>query len=456
MLNLKAHEFAPLDSPALEECGRDLPHADWLETSQAQDAADTAHALSGHAWDWMVVDHYALDARWEAMLRRSAARIAVIDDIADRRHDCDLLLDQNYHSDPGGRYRGKVPAQCDLLLGPRYALLREEFRSIRESVKPRAGDVQRILVFFGGVDQGNYTGDAIEAIAALSIPGLKVDVVVGKSHPQREEIAAQSERHGFACHVQTPRMAELMAAADLAIGAGGTAIWERCCLGLPALVSCVADNQGDQIAAAASAGLLYAPDRSYDGAAWIQRHAAALIDNSSLREVISRTGMQAVDGRGVWRVAGRLGCGDVELRAASLDDARNLFEWRNHPSVRAVSRSSEAIDWDTHRNWFTSVLNTPHRALLIGERGGSAVGVVRFDMQGAEAEISIYLVPGVHPPGEGRALLQSAERWLIANRPEVGRILAQVLAGNERSERLFLGAGYHAERTHYEKRVGNP
>jgi UDP-2,4-diacetamido-2,4,6-trideoxy-beta-L-altropyranose hydrolase len=456
MLKHQAHDFAPLEGPALEECGHDPPHAHWLETSQAQDAADTVQALSSQSWDWVVVDHYALDARWETMLRGSAKRIAAIDDIADRQHDCDLLLDQNFHRDPSERYRGKVPAQCDLLLGPRYALLREEFRSIRASVKPRAGDVRRILIFFGGVDADNYTGYAIEATAALGISGLQVDVVVGECHPRREEIAAQSERHGFTCHVQTPRMAELIAAADLAIGAGGTAVWERCCLGLPALVLRLANNQGDQIAAAAGAGLLYAPDRKHDGAAWIQRHAAALIENPSLREVISRTSMQAVDGRGVWRVAGRMGCSDIELRAASLDDARNLFEWRNDPSVRAVSRTAEVIDWDTHRTWLTSVLNTPGRALLIGERGGAAVGVVRFDVQGADAEISIYLVPGVHPPGQGLALLQGAERWLISNRPAVGRILAQVLAGNERSQNLFRAAGYQPERTHYAKRVGNP
>jgi UDP-2,4-diacetamido-2,4,6-trideoxy-beta-L-altropyranose hydrolase len=456
MLKLQAHEFAPLEGSADQKCGRDLPHAEWLETSQAQDASDTTHALSGHSWDWLVVDHYALDGRWETLLRRSVKRIAVIDDIADRQHDCDLLLDQNFHRDPAERYRGKVPAQCELLLGPRYALLREEFPSIRASVKPRAGDVQRILVFFGGVDANNYTGYAIEATAALGISGLQVDVVVGKCHPQREQIASQCQRHGFACHVQTPRMAELIAAADLAIGAGGTAIWERCCLGLPALVLCVADNQGDQIAAAAGAGLLYAPDRKHGGDAWMQRHAAALVENPSLREAISRTSMQTVDGRGVGRVAGRMGCSDIELRAASLDDAGKLFEWRNDPPVRAASRTADVIDWDTHRNWLRAVLNTPGRALLIGERAGAAVGVVRFDVQGADAEISIYLVPGVHPPGQGRALLQSAERWLISNRPEVRRMLAQVLAGNERSQNLFRGAGYQVERTHYSKRVGNP
>ena len=147
-------------------------------------------------------------------------------------------------------------------------------------------------------------------------------------------------------------------------------------------------------------------------------------------------------------------CSDIEIRAARGDDARHLFEWRNNPSVRLASRSTEALDWDRHQSWLASVLNSANRLLLIGQRKGTPVGVVRFDVQGSEAEISIYLVPGRHPPGDGRSLLHSAERWLAAQRPMVNQIRAEVLAGNTRSERLFLRAGYHAECSRYTKRLG--
>jgi UDP-2,4-diacetamido-2,4,6-trideoxy-beta-L-altropyranose hydrolase len=456
LLDSGKHGFVRMNLAAPPETNPDLTHAVWLETSQQQDALDTIQALSDISWDWLIVDHYALDARWEALLRESAQRIAVIDDIADRPHDCDLLLDQNCQAAMSARYAGKVPGHCRLLLGPRYALLREEFRSVREQAEPRTGNVERILIFFGGIDADNYTGRAIEAVAALDIAGLHVDVVVGLRHPHAERIASQCIEHGFVCHVQTPRMAELIAAADLAIGAGGTATWERCCLGLPALVLCVAPNQSDQIAAAASAGLLYAPESGDECIFLIRRHAAALIENPLLRGAMSRAGMQAVDGRGVWRVVRSLGCSDIEIRAASVDDARNLFEWRNDPAVRRVSRAADLIDWETHRTWFAGVLGALNRPLLIGQRMGSPVGVVRFDVQGAEAEISIYLVPGAHPPGQGQDLLQSAERWLAANRPTVSVIRAQVMAGNERSERMFLAAGYRIESSRYSKRFGDP
>ena len=125
MLVVKGHEFMLLDSSPSDAISDGLSHANWLGTSQHADAQDTVQALSGQTWDWLIVDHYALDARWESALRQTAKNIFVIDDIADRQHDCDVLLDQNLYADMDSRYTGKVPAHCQLLLGPRYALLRD-------------------------------------------------------------------------------------------------------------------------------------------------------------------------------------------------------------------------------------------------------------------------------------------------------------------------------------------
>lgn len=243
MLAAKGIELASLESEVSPSFIADLAHSYWLGCSQAQDAQATIQALSDQHWDWIVVDHYALDACWERALRASTKQIMVIDDIADRQHDCDMLLDQNLYVDMQTRYTGKVPSHCQLLLGPRYALLRDEFRQLHEQTKPRTGRIKRVLVFFGGVDADNYTSHAIEALSEIGMSGLHVDVVIGAQHPCREQIKAACAQHGFVCHVQTDKMAELMAAADLAIGAGGSATWERCCLGLPCVVGAVAQNQ---------------------------------------------------------------------------------------------------------------------------------------------------------------------------------------------------------------------
>lgn len=453
MLVVNGHEFMLLDSSPSDAISDGLTHAHWLGASQHADAQDTVQVLSDQIWDWLIVDHYALDACWESALRQTAKNILVIDDIADRQHDCDLLLDQNYYADMNSRYTGKVPPHCQLLLGPRYALLREEFRRMRKQVKPRTGPVKRILIFFGGVDADNYTGRAIEALANIGISDLHVDVVIGAQHPFREQLEITCAKHGFFCHVQTNRMAELMAVADLAIGAGGSATWERCCLGLTTLTICTADNQRKQIADTASDGLLYAPELKDELILVIKRHVSALLENGYLRYAISHNGMQAVDGHGVFRVIGNLGCSGIEIRVARQDDAEKLFVWRNHPTIRVASLKSDVINREDHQKWFASVLASSDRLLLIGQREGLPVGVVRFDIQGDEAEVSIYLVPDIKQPGQGRELLQSAEYWFAANRPKVNKISAYVLGSNERSQRLFLGAGYQVESTCYSKRL---
>ena len=147
ILVAKGHEFVLLDSVQNALALDELAHAHWLGGTQAEDAADTIRALSDRILDWLVVDHYALDFRWESALRQTAKKIMVIDDIADRQHDCDVLLDQNFYADMQTRYTGKVPSHCRLLLGPRYALLRDEFRQLHEHVKPCSGPVKRMLVF---------------------------------------------------------------------------------------------------------------------------------------------------------------------------------------------------------------------------------------------------------------------------------------------------------------------
>ncbi|NOU66730.1 UDP-2,4-diacetamido-2,4,6-trideoxy-beta-L-altropyranose hydrolase [Paenibacillus sp. LMG 31461] len=201
--------------------------------------------------DWIIVDHYHLDARWEKKLRASASNIAVIDDLANRLHDCDVLLDQNYYLNMESRYLDLVSKSCKLLLGPQYALLRPEFIKSREMDScTRDGSIRRILVFFGGSDPTEETIKTLQAIGSLQLTDLLVDVVVGAANPQKEAIRELcSEASNITYHYQIDYMADLMAKADLAIGAGGTAMWERSILGLPAIVTIVADNQREPVQA---------------------------------------------------------------------------------------------------------------------------------------------------------------------------------------------------------------
>jgi UDP-2,4-diacetamido-2,4,6-trideoxy-beta-L-altropyranose hydrolase len=302
-------EFVALDSDGAQFSADDLAHANWLGVSQAQDAQSAVQALSGRLWDWIVVDHYALDVRWENALRGTAKKIMVIDDIADREHDCDLLLDQNFYADMQTRYTGKVPSYCKLLLGPNYALLRDEFKKLREQVKPRTGVVNRVLVFLGGVDADNYTGQAIEALSGIDARDIHVDVVIGAQHPCRIRVEEACAERGYHCHVQTNRMAELMATADLAIGAGGSASWERCCLGVPALLVALAKNQ-IEIAQALDAfgACVYIGTKETVNSLTFQNEIENLLGNQGRLEMISRQAFSLVDGVGVNRVCQELNC----------------------------------------------------------------------------------------------------------------------------------------------------
>jgi len=453
MLAAKDISHTPLVGLPSGPPAQDLAHSAWLWTDQEHDAQACLSALEGSMWDWMVVDHYALDLCWEGRMRESAKQIMVIDDLADRQHDCDLLLDQNYYADMQSRYEGKTPAHCQLLLGPRYALLRDEFHELRKQVHPRTGQVKKILVFFGGADADNYTGVAVQALSELGVPGIQVDVVIGAQHPAREEIGQACAALGYHCHVQTSRMAKLMAEADLAIGAGGSATWERCCMGLPALSICVAQNQRRQLMDAAAAALLYAPLVNDDFKTTLKVHVRALIDNPALRSLLSGTAMREVDGRGVVRVARMLDCTEIHIRLAEAKDAHDLFEWRNHPAIRKVSRNQQPLDWASHQAWFAATLSNRNKLVLIASIAGKALGVVRFDVQDDEAEVSIYLVPDGGFAGYGRILLLSAEQWLVAQRPSIRRLLAEALEGNEASHQLFRGAGYKVESINYSKEL---
>jgi len=193
---------------------------------------------------FILMDHYQIDQKWETKIRPYVKKIMVIDDLANRSHDCDLLLDQNLYEDMETRYDGIVPISCNIFLGPKYALLRDEFIEARKSVSIRNGPINRIMVFFGGSDPTNETLKVLNAIETMGLKKIEIDVVVGKSNVQKqliENLCNQQENMNYYCQIEN--MAKLMSKADLAIGAGGSTTWERCYLGLPAVTIIVAENQ---------------------------------------------------------------------------------------------------------------------------------------------------------------------------------------------------------------------
>lgn len=237
---LEEQGFAVMRLPATGQDAADAAGS-WL--MDAADSQDAIGALGG-TLDLLVVDHYGLDARWEKALRPLAARVFVIDDLADRSHDCDVLLDQNLHDMPESRYARLVPDSARVFVGPRYALLRAEFDSA--AVRLRDQGLRRLLIFMGGTDPSN---EALKLVLALRSMGSRAPLatcVLGPANPHATVVrqAAQGMEN-IVIVPATGEMAKLMEEADLAVGTCGGAAWERCMLGLPALVVVNAENQRD-------------------------------------------------------------------------------------------------------------------------------------------------------------------------------------------------------------------
>lgn len=225
----------------------------WLTVPMEVDAQQTIdllqHYLQEHSCevvDRLIVDSYALDEQWEQVLRPYCREIMVIDDLANRKHDCDILLDQNFYLNKDVRYDGLVPERCKMLLGPEHALLREEFYEAQKHLRKRDCTIKNILVFYGGSDLTNETEKAIKALVQLHDEGYNftADIITGVSNSRREKIKKIcSKYHFFHYYCQVSNMAEFMNKADLMLGAGGSTTWERLYMELPVLVTAVAENQ---------------------------------------------------------------------------------------------------------------------------------------------------------------------------------------------------------------------
>jgi len=225
----------------------DLTHAAWLGVPWQQDASDTITAVRDARPQWLIIDHYALDHRWEELLRPHVGKIMVIDDLADRAHDCELLLDQNFGR-TADAYGSLVPEGCNLLLGAQYALLRPEFAVLREySLNRRKNpSFNQLLVTMGGVDKDNVTGDILNALKDCELPdNCRIKVVMGPTAPWLDSVSQQAKCLPWDVEVKinVADMARIMAESDLAIGAAGGTSWERCCLGLPTIMLVIARNQ---------------------------------------------------------------------------------------------------------------------------------------------------------------------------------------------------------------------
>ena len=412
---------------------------------QEEDWAATLAALATDRPSWIVVDHYRLDRQWEGPARTSRFRLAVLDDLANRPHDCDLLVDQTFGRSAAD-YDGLVGGAARRLTGSAYALLRPEFAAARPEALARrrsAGPVRRVLVSLGTTDPGGATAPAVEAALAAA-PDAEVDVVLARGAPSRtrvEALAAASSR--VRVHDEAD-MAALGSAADLAVGAAGGSAWERCCLGLPSVILVLAANQRLVAAGLDAIGAARAAASVEEAKAAL----AALVAEADARLAMTAAAAPVADGLGAERVVAEMAGGaaasgeGVRLRRATADDAERVWLWRNDPGTRAVSQQHAPVPWPDHSAWWARAIAAPERDLFIVEQAGRPVAMVRFDLTGAgAAEVSINLAPETRGRGLGKEVLAAGCEAVSAARGPI-RLEAAVQAGNHASRRIFEALGF--------------
>lgn len=220
-------------------------YASWLGAALINDANETTEYIQKINPHWLVVDHFAIDSAWEQEVKsKTALKIMVIDGLANRKHECDILLDQTYSVQGKERWNGLVPAECKLFIGPKHAILRPEFIEAYRNLHRYNEKVRRIFLAFGGVDEPDATSKILEALVDLNTKDISVDVIIGASNPHRKNIVEKYANIEYVnIYVEPENIANLMVKADLAIGGGGTMMWERCLLKLPTLIISIADNQ---------------------------------------------------------------------------------------------------------------------------------------------------------------------------------------------------------------------
>lgn len=420
-----------------------LAHAAWLGVSQEQDAQECIALLQKQQMDWLVVDHYALDKRWHSQLRPHTQKIMVIDDLADREHDCDLLLDQNL-----GRkekdYTALTPSHCQFFIGPNYALLRPEFAQWREtSLKRRqAGELNKVLISLGGVDKDNVTGQLLKALQQANIPrDIEFTVILGAANPHLEQVkeSAASLSNPTAVLVGVNNMAELMANNDLAIGAAGVTSWERCCLGLPSIVLVLAENQRNGAQALAQTGCAFLAEN----VAQVSEQLSRLLNDGNQLFYIAQNSANLVNGLGVKAVSFKLMNAPTlfSLRPMHADDLDIVRAWRNHPDVRRYMFHQNEIQAEEHQQWFNKKNQDTQVQLLIFEKNKHPLGFLQLSLQSKDSiEWGFYLAPNAQG-GLGVIFGKQAVDYCFYTL-KTKRIYGEVLLDNIRSQRFHEKLGF--------------
>ena len=405
----------------------------------AEDAKETGHIAAKENAPWIVVDGYQFRSAYQSAIKEAGFKLLFIDDnVHAESYSADLVLNQNIHA-KASLYANREPS-TRLLLGPRYAMLRREFRRWRNWQREIPATGRKILVTMGGSDPNNLTAKAIDAIRKVSSPGLETVILVGGSNPHLCSVEATIQKESMRLIADAADVPEWMTWADVAVAGAGTTFWEMCFLGLPGILLVIAENQASVAAAADKMGSAWSMGEGTEAtSSAIAGKLVELLNSKEQRTSQSEKGRELVDGRGAERVVAFLS--DFELRRTVETDCAVFWEWANDPETRAASFRSNGISWEDHAQWFRTKLADPKAILYTATKEGLLVGELRYQIEGKRALLSISMGARFRGCGWGQKILTVGTERLFED-SEVEFIDAYVKPANQASLKLFAGAGF--------------
>ncbi|MCU1270541.1 MAG: pseudaminic acid biosynthesis-associated protein PseG [Acidobacteriaceae bacterium] len=405
-----------------------------------EDAAKTRNSASQRQARWLVLDGYHFNLDYCAAVTSDQWRILRVEDAPGSECPCaDVILNQNAHAQSSTYSEHAGVAQ--LLLGPRFALLRNEFVDACQLRREIPVIATKVLITTGGGDPQILLPRLVEGIECCSSK-LEAKIVVGAA-PEGNVLGwIARSRSSIELIVGSQDMSRLAAWADIAVSAAGSTCWEFCSLGLPSILIDVAENQRDVAKSLSEREIAVHVPLEEASSRRIAQEIESLIHSQSRREVMARRGRDLVDGRGAHRVTSALRAFGIRFRRATQDDCGLLWNWANDPVARAASFKSAQISWEEHSEWFRKTLADKRSLLLIAEESRTPIAVIRVqEKKPAIGELSINLAPEVRGSGLATHLIQRCGGE-AAEELSLIELYALIKEENVVSRRAFENAGY--------------
>ena len=436
----------------------------WLGMTEAEDVQHTIEGAGDYRPDVIIVDHYAIGENWHKTAKNHySCAIVAVDDLGNRALSADLIIDQNWCADHAKKYESVNNGHAKILGGPRFSMLDQAFRKKREGTPRDAeempeGCAASVGIFMGGGATTPAIRQALNALIRAEFLG-KIEIVTTSTNPDLASLQGLTTDQNITISLDLPHLADFFRKHTLHIGAGGSATWERFCLGAPTIALALAENQRQIMLELVEAGYQGGIDAT-DNTNLIPVEIA-LADaireafaSPTLRQKWSDKGRALVDGQGAKRVTMAIMKSSLTIRPALSEDATLTHQWRNDARIRLTARTPDPIGPNAHAEWHANSLTNRNRLLFVGAIGPCSVGVVRFDrknLSSTDCEVSIYLDPDLDGLGLGSRFLAAGEEALSHHWPDIRAITAETLPENLASGRLFTQSGYSGENHRYTK-----